>query len=94
MSSLHDAIYALYPTVVTIVGETAYDAEDNEVTYDRARCDAYAQSRSYRAQRQVEYPALADQLDMLWHAIDSGALDQSSAFYTTLKAVKDRYPKT
>jgi hypothetical protein len=28
------AIYQLYPTVVTISGDVAYDAEGNEVTYD------------------------------------------------------------
>ena len=28
------AIFALYPEVVSIVGDTAYNAEGNEVTYD------------------------------------------------------------
>lgn len=32
----HDAIYKLNPTVVTIRGDIAYDAQDNEVTYDKA----------------------------------------------------------
>ena len=30
----HDAIYALYSTVVSIAGDTAYDASGNEVTID------------------------------------------------------------
>ena len=29
-----DAIYKLYPQVVTTINDTAYDAEGNEVTYD------------------------------------------------------------
>ena len=29
-----DAIYKLYPSVVRTVGDTAYDAEGNEVAYD------------------------------------------------------------
>ena len=47
----------------------------------------------YQRQRQPEYPNLADQLDMLWHAIDQGKLDTTSSFYQSLKAVKDKYPK-
>lgn len=50
-------------------------------------------SKQYQRDRQREYPELPEQLDMLFHAIDAGALDKTSAFYTTLKAVKDKYPK-
>jgi len=42
--------------------------------------------------RSKQYPALADQLDMLWHAIDTGSLDKDSDFYTSLKAVKEQNP--
>ncbi len=44
--------------------------------------------------RAKQYPALADQLDMLWHAIDTGTLNKDSDFYTTLKAVKEQNPYT
>jgi hypothetical protein len=47
----------------------------------------------YREQRAKMYPQIADQLDMLWHAIDSGNLDKSSLFYSAIKAIKDQYPK-
>jgi hypothetical protein len=47
----------------------------------------------YQRLRSVEYPNLADQLDMLWHAIDENKLDTTSDFYQSLKAVKDKYPK-
>lgn len=39
------------------------------------------------------YPSISDQLDMLWHAIDSGSLDKNSEFYLKLKSVKDAHPK-
>jgi len=39
------------------------------------------------------YPSIQEQLDMLYHAIDSNTLDKTSDFYTTLKAVKDAFPK-
>jgi hypothetical protein len=42
--------------------------------------------------RAKQYPAIGEQLDMLWHAIDSGSLDKDSEFYKTLKAVKEQNP--
>ncbi len=53
----------------------------------------YNNSLTYGEKRQGSYPLIAEQLDMLWHAIDSGTLDKNSDFYTKLKAVKDKYPK-
>ena len=35
-----DAIYKLYPQVVRTLGETAYDANDNEVAYDKSAVQA------------------------------------------------------
>lgn len=32
---LHEAIYKLYPQVVTIRGEVAYDKDENIVEYDQ-----------------------------------------------------------
>jgi hypothetical protein len=34
MINLHDAIYALNPTVAVIRGDVAYDKDENEVSYD------------------------------------------------------------
>ena len=30
----HEAIYKLYPNVITIRGDVAYDVDNNEVVYD------------------------------------------------------------
>ena len=38
----YQAIYQLYPQVVTICDDVAYDAEGNEVTYDLAAVDNQA----------------------------------------------------
>ena len=43
--------------------------------------------------RHSGYGALEDQLDMLWHDIHSGALDNTGTFYNFIKAVKDANPK-
>jgi hypothetical protein len=46
---------------------------------------------SYKVLRR--YPEVGNQLDMLYHAIEAGSLDTNSEFFTTLKAVKAKYPK-
>jgi len=40
MIDIHQTIYALNPTVVTIRGDIAYDADENIVEYDMAQAEA------------------------------------------------------
>ena len=49
----------------------------------------------YAQQRRNAYPAIGDQLDMLWHSIDQDAeLKQKYFdFYQAIKSVKVKYPK-
>jgi hypothetical protein len=64
--------------------------EDSQELIDRKTAwDA----QEYARNRQADYPNLAEQFDLLWHAIDADTLDKTSDFYTTLKAVKDAHPK-
>tara|TARA_R100000008_G_C3585267_1_gene171736 strand:- start:1952 stop:2143 length:192 start_codon:yes stop_codon:yes gene_type:complete len=54
-------------------------------------------TQTYTEDRQNEYPKIKNQMDMLWHAIDDGVFGNSAKstdFYTQLKAVKDKYPKS
>jgi len=44
MIDLNSAIYKLNPTVVTIRGDVAYDADGNEVAYDLQAVTAQAQA--------------------------------------------------
>jgi hypothetical protein len=51
---------------------------------------------TYSTKRQTYYPLLAEQIDLLYHAIDAGKFGdtaKTSDFYVKLKAVKDKYPK-
>jgi hypothetical protein len=48
----------------------------------------------YVADRLRAYPKIGDQLDMLWHAMDLDNLTKVEPFYSTIKSVKDTYPKT
>lgn len=47
----------------------------------------------HRVLRAADYPSVADQLDALWHAMDSGQLPVVDAFYSSIKRVKEKYPK-
>jgi len=51
------------------------------------------QATQYRRDRRKVYPSINDQLDMLWHAMDDGALPRVDSFYDAIKAVKDANPK-
>ena len=83
-----DAIFALNPSVVTIRGDVAYDADGNEVAYDKAAVQAYVDAHAYIAKRASEYPPIGDQLDALWKGGDAAA-----EMLTKVQAVKTKYPK-
>jgi hypothetical protein len=83
----HDAIYALYPQVVTVDdGDGARDAQGNQVEIDMDAVNAWVDPGAYKAKRAKEYPSIPDQLDLLYH----GGLD---AWKTAIQAVKAKYPK-
>ena len=84
----HEAIYKINPSVVTIRGDVAYDANGNEVSYDKAAVEAYVQAHSYIAKRQAEYPPIGDQLDALWKGGEAAA-----EMLAKVQAVKAKYPK-
>jgi len=48
----------------------------------------------YKNNRRNAYPYIFDQIDKLWHDIDDGKLDKTGSFYASIKAVKDKYPKS
>jgi hypothetical protein len=52
------------------------------------------ESLEYARFRKKEYPNPEEQLDSLWHAVNSGEIiDQNSDWFNTIKEVKNRYPK-
>ena len=89
MINITEAIFKLNPTVTVIRGDIAYDAQDNEVTYDKSAVEAYVASHAYIAKRQAEYPPMADYLD----AIVKGDEQQKQAYIDACLAVKAKYPK-
>jgi hypothetical protein len=83
----HEAIRAIYPNVITIDDSVgAFDKDGNKVEIDLAAVAAWIDPNAYKYKRAAEYPAIVDQLDLLYH----GGMD---AWKTAIQAVKDKYPK-
>ena len=103
----HEAIYKSHPTVVSVDdGAGAFDKDGKSVTLDQIKIDAArttlnaeAAAVKYKTDRTTNgsttYAPIGDQLDLLWHAIDadSDLKVKFSAFYNSIKAVKDANPK-
>jgi hypothetical protein len=84
-----DAIYKLYPQVVTTNGDVAYDADGNEVAYDKDAVQAYVDAHAYIAKRAAEYPPITDYLD----GLVKGDQAQMDKYIADCLAVKAKYPK-
>tara|TARA_R100000329_G_scaffold69923_1_gene61140 strand:+ start:508 stop:789 length:282 start_codon:yes stop_codon:yes gene_type:complete len=89
----HDAIYKAYPDCKRINGTLAFKADGTQITLVQSKIDAarttlnaeYA-ALEYSRNRAAEYPSIEDQLDDIYHNGVAG-------WKTTIKAVKDKYPK-
>ena len=86
MIDLYAIIFKLNSQIVKIDNNIAYDADGNEVQYDKAAVEAYVAANAYKAQRAAEYPSYADQFDTIFHE----GLD---AWKAQIQAVKNKYPK-
>jgi hypothetical protein len=74
--------------------EAEWDA--NEAAYAAQKTkEVSVESKDYVNKRKLAYPAIGDQLDMLWHSIDQDPQLKSKYFdfYEAIKAVKVKYPK-
>ena len=85
----HEAIIATNPTVVTIRGDDAFDANGNPVQYDEATVQAYINAHAYIAKRQAEYPPMTDWID----GMVKGDQAQIDKYIADCQAVKAKYPK-
>ena len=97
MADIISAILALDPDAqVSVTGESLdgiewHDGNPNNITNDQitakqAELQADYDSKQYQRDRKKEYPSIEDQLDDLYHNGIDG-------WKTTIKAVKDKYPK-
>jgi hypothetical protein len=91
----HEAIYKAYAGTVVRISDVngAFDKDGNSVTLEQSKIDAarttlnaeYA-ALDYSRNRAAEYPSIEDQLDDIYHNGVAG-------WKTTIKAIKDKYPK-
>jgi hypothetical protein len=83
----HNAIYALYPQVISVDdGTGAFDKDGNKVDIDLNLVDSWVDPEAYKYKRAAEYPSFADQFDTIFH-------DGLDAWKAQIQAVKDKYPK-
>lgn len=82
------AIHDLYPAVVRTVGEDAFDADGNPVTYDRAKVEAHAQLMQARQSRAAAFTAEADPL---FFQVQRGEADQAD-YDAKVAEIRVRYP--
>ena len=86
----HNAIYALYPQVVTIDDTAgAFDAQGNKVEINMTLVNAWQNPEQYKYQRAKEYPPITDYLD----GIVKGDTEQVQDYIDACLAVKAKYPK-
>jgi hypothetical protein len=107
MSLDHAAIIKAYPNAAIVDDSAgALDKDGNSIILEQSKIDAArttldaeAAAIKYKTDRTTNgsktYPAIGDQLDLLWHAIDADTDLKSkfSAFYNSIKEVKDANPK-
>ena len=89
MIEFTQTIFKLNPSVVRTIGETAYDADGNEVAYDKDAVQAYVDAHAYIAKRAAEYPPITDYID----GVVKGDQAQIQAYIDACLAVKAKYPK-
>jgi hypothetical protein len=86
----HNAIYALYPQVVTVDDtDGAKDAQGDQVEIDMDLVNAWVDPNAYKAKRASEYPPITDYLD----GVVKGDQTQIDKYIADCLAVKTKYPK-
>lgn len=94
IDSQSDLLASYKTTIELLLAETLEPLAVNKEAPWTPSVDAVSISVPlYMRDRAGAYPRLGDQLDMLWHAMDTGVLPKVVDFYDALKAVKDQYPK-
>lgn len=98
--AIAQAIQELVPNAIVNVRNDEIEwIEPNVAPVTKQQLEQKAQEiqerEAYKFKRMQQYPAIGDQLDMIWHTINSGGeLDKDSQFYKSIKQIKDSNPKT
>lgn len=104
---ISEAILQINPNLEFVVKDDDYDTiewinfdpiENPELVPDKEEvlkiATEIAKSREHILPRIKAYPKIDEQLDMLWHAMDSGEIPKATEWYNKIKEVKDSIPKS
>lgn len=83
------AIQKIYPNIITMHGDDAFDVNGNRVEYDESAVQLELDSTAYIEKRVREYPPFTDYLD----AVVKGDQAQIDKYIADCQAVKAKYPK-
>ena len=94
MSFRHEAIYKLYPEVVTSIDNKSYDSsgvlvnvDEAKVTKETDKLQAEYDSKKYQRERLAEYPSIQELVVALYDESDKASIIERR------NAVKAKYPK-
>jgi hypothetical protein len=89
MIDFNFALITLYPNIALTEDKKAYDANGNEVIYDKQAVQAYVDANKYKDQRATAYPSIQEQLDMqYWDSVNG-----TTTWADAIAAVKQEFPK-
>jgi len=77
------------------------EMEEGDTAADFEFVDGIVQLKStpptyYEIERRYDYPSIGDQLDILWHDMNSGKIPgkEDSVWFNEISKVKEKHPKT
>ena len=85
LKTWQDSHSSVWREIISRFGQSDYDDETKRTAHI-ATLKAEWEAKKYQRDRATEYPAIADQLDDIYH-------NGVDAWKATIKAVKDKYPK-
>jgi len=81
-----DSSNKIYANLVVLDGGTKPTESDCTTGLAALQAAWDLENNSYKSQRKAEYPSIEDQLDTIYHSGVAG-------WKTTIKTIKDKYPK-
>ena len=88
-----DASFCLRDGVLEWHDDVVPQPSDKQIQDEIGLLGEIKEENQYRVDRAAAYPSIGDQLDFLWHAMDSKEIPVCSIFYNAIKAIKDANPK-
>ena len=93
-----DALYSLRPgaqwiltgDVIKWIDTIQAKPTESEINAEIVRLQSEYEAKQYQRDRALEYPPLAEQLDMLYH----DRINSTDTWMEAIQAVKTKYPKS